>query len=139
MLENIKIYTSDSCWNHILSDLGMCVVESPDAANVLFDDIVIQEPVSVSVLQNMILAQFDNNDIIVDIFGRNMVFPDLQHKIIIALYKNPNIKMSELKLAVGLSPNITTHSVENAIYQLRKTFGRDFIVNENGGYKIGRI
>ena len=47
--------------------------------------------------------------------------------------------MRELKLAVGLSPDITTHSVENAIYQLRKTFGHDFILNENGGYKIGRI
>ena len=72
-------------------------------------------------------------------FGRDVVLPELQRKIVVALYKNPNIQMRELKLAVGLSPDITTHSVENAIYQLRKTFGHDFILNENGGYKIGRV
>ena len=44
---------------------------------------------------------------------------------------------TELKRLIGLSPDITTHTVENAIYQLRKKYGRDIILNINGKYKIG--
>ena len=139
MLSNIKIYTSDKYWNRILTDLGANVVDSADVADVIFDDIEINAPISVDDLQGLILSQFNNNDIISEVFGRDVVLPELQRKIVVALYKNPNIQMRELKLAVGLSPDITTHSVENAIYQLRKTFGHDFILNENGGYKIGRV
>ena len=139
MMEKIKIYTSDTYWKRILMDLGACVVDSSDVADVIFDDINFNAPISVDELQNIILSVFNNNDIIRDVFGRDVVLPELQRKIIVALYKNPNIQISELKMAVGLSPDITTHSVENAIYQLRKTYGHDFIINENGGYKIGRI
>ena len=139
MLDNIKIYTSDKYWKGILTDLGANLVESPDCADVIFDDIKINTPISVYDLQSLILNQFNNDDIIVDVFGRDTVLPELQRKIVVALYKNPNIQIRELKLLVGVMPDITTHSVENAIYQLRKTFGHDFIVNENGGYRIGRI
>ena len=139
MLDNIKIYASDKYWKKILTDLGANLVESPDCADVMFDDIKINTPISVYDLQSLILNQFNNDDIIVDVFGRNTVLPELQRKIVVALYKNPNIQIRELKLLVGVMPDITTHSVENAIYQLRKTFGHDFIINENGGYRIGRI
>ena len=138
-MENIKVYTSDKYWNHILTDLGACVVDSADGADVIFDDIAIQNPISVDELQSLILSQFNNNDIIRDVFGYDIVLPQLQRKIVVALYKQPNIQINELKKAVGLTPDITTHSVENAIYQLRKTFGHDFILNEKGGYKIGRV
>ena len=139
MLENIKIYTSDKYWKSILFDLGANLVDMPDIADVIFDDIKISAPISVDDLQNLIMNQFNNNDIIINVFGHDVILPELQRKIVVALYKNPNIQMRELKLAVGLSPDITTHSVENAIYQLRKTFGHDFILNENGGYKIGCV
>ncbi len=139
MLGNVKIYTSDKYWNHILADLGACLVETPDVADVVFDELSINAPISVDDLQSLVVSQFNNNDIIANVFGRDVALPALQRKIIVALYKKPNIQMRELKLAVGLSPDITTHSVENAIYQLRKTFGHDFILNEKGGYKIGRI
>lgn len=139
MLDNIKIYASDKYWKKILTDLGANLVESPDCADVMFDDIKINTPISVYDLQSLILNQFNNDDIIVDVFGRDTVLPELQRKIVVALYKNPNIQIRELKLLVGVMPDITTHSVENAIYQLRKTFGHDFIINENGGYRIGRI
>ena len=139
MLNNIKIYSVDKCWNHILADLEANLVDAPDAADVLFDDIKIKTPISVDDLQNLILAQFNNNDIIVSIFGRDIILPELQRKIIIALYKSPGIQMRELKPAVGLLPGVSTHSVENAIYQLRKKYGHSFILNEKGGYKIGRI
>ena len=139
MLGNVKIYTSDKYWNHILADLGACLVETPDVADIVFDELSINAPISVDDLQSLVVSQFNNNDIIANVFGRDVALPALQRKIIVALYKKPNIQMRELKLAVGLSPDITTHSVENAIYQLRKTFGHDFILNEKGGYKIGRI
>jgi hypothetical protein len=139
MLGNVKIYTSDKYWNHILADLGACLVETPDVADVIFDELSINAPISVDDLQSLVVSQFNNNDIIANVFGRDVALPALQRKIIVALYKKPNIQMRELKLAVGLSPDITTHSVENAIYQLRKTFGHDFILNEKGGYKLGRI
>ena len=139
MLDNIKIYTSDKYWHGILADLGANLVESPDCADVILDDIKINAPISVDDLQQSILNQFNNNDIIADVFGHDIVLPELQRKIVVALYKNPNIQIRELKLLVGVMPDITTHSVETAIYQLRKTFGHDFILNENGGYRIGRI
>ena len=139
MLGNIKVYTSDKYWAHILTDLGVCIVDTPDVADVMFDDIKIQTPISVNDLQNIILSRFNNNDIIRDVFGQDIVLPELQRKIIVVLYKNPNVDIHKLKEMVGVSPDITTHSVENAIYQLRKTFGREFIFNDKGGYKIGHI
>ena len=139
MLDNIKIYTSDKCWEHILTDLGANLVNTQDVADVFFDDISINAPVSVDDLQSLILDQFNNNDIIFEIFGHSVVLPELQRKIVVALHRKPGIQMRELKLAVGVMPNVATHSVENAIYQLRKTFGHNFILNEAGGYKIGRV
>lgn len=139
MLNNIKIYTADKFWNRILGDLDANLVDTPDVADVLFDDIQTDVPISVDDLQNLILVRFNSNDIIVSVFGHDVILPELQRKIVIALYKNPDIQMRELKLAVGFLPDITTHSVENAIYQLRKKYGHDFILNKNGGYKIGRI
>ena len=139
MLESIRIFASDEIWNHILTDLGADVVDSPNIADVIFDDIKIKAPISVSDLQILILKAFENEDIINSVFGRNVVLPKLQHKIIVFLYKNPNITMHELKDMIGVLPNVTTHAVENAVYQLRKTYGCDIIQNENGKYKIGRI
>lgn len=139
MLENIKIYTADRYWNHIFSDLGVTVVDSPNIADVIFDDIDINTPISLFDLQTAILAQFEHKDIIRAVFGQDIILPKLQHKIIVALYKNPNITMHELKDFIGVLPNVTTHAVENAVYQLRKAYGYDIIQNIDGKYKIGRV
>ncbi len=139
MIENIKVYTSDKYWRQIFTDLGMVVVATPNLADVVFDDIDIETPISIMDLQALILNHFDNSDIIHKIFGKDVVLSNLQRKLIVFLYKNPDITMRELKTALGMSPDITTHSVETAIYQLRKKYGHDFIINENGKYKIGRL
>ena len=139
MLDSIKIYTSDVYWNHILKDLGADVVDSPKIADVMFDDLEIDAPVSVAELKNIIIASSNNNDIIQQIFGENVVLSQLQRKIVVLLYKNPDINMAELKSALGVLPDVATHAVETAIYQLRKKYGRDFIINNNGKYKIGQI
>lgn len=139
MVENTRIYTSDKYWRQIFADLGMIIVDSPNLADIVFDDIDIETPISVMNLQTLILNHVDNADIIHKIFGKDVVLSNLQRKLIVFLYKNPNITMRELKTALGMSPDITTHSVETAIYQLRKKYGHDFIINENGKYKIGRL
>jgi len=139
MIENIKIYTSDKYWQHIFTDLGAAVVNAPNIADVMFDDVDVPAPVSLAELQSIIFNRLDNQDIIKDVFGQFVILPKLQHKIIVALYKNPDITIRELKDFLGFLPDLTTHTVENAIYQLRKNYGRDFIKNTKGKYKIGRV
>ena len=59
MLGNVKIYTSDKYWNHILADLGACLVETPDIADVIFDELSINAPISVDDLQSLVVSQFN--------------------------------------------------------------------------------
>ncbi|MBR5904110.1 MAG: hypothetical protein IKZ49_01085 [Alphaproteobacteria bacterium] len=136
---SIKVYTKDQYWNHILTDLGVDVVSEPSTADVVFDDIDIQTPISAVNLQNILINAANNADVIKSIFGKDVFLPSLQHKIVVLIYKNPCINIKDLKSALGIAPDISTHSVENAIYQLRKNYGRDFILNADGGYKIGSI
>ena len=139
MIENVKIYATDGYWRHIFTDLGATVVDAPNVADVIFEDDDIKLPISVSHLESIILNRLDNRDIIKDVFGKYTILPSLQHKVIIALYKNPDISINELKKLLGVLPNVATHTVENAIYQLRKNYGHDFIQNIKGKYKIGHL
>lgn len=139
MFENVKIFTCDECWQHIFTNLGADITDSPNVADVVFDDINIDLPITVDDLRRIIFDSLNNTDIITDIFGRYVVLPKLQHKIIIMLVKNPGITMQELKNLVGVLPGVTTHSVENAVYQLRKKYGHDFIINIDGKYTIGHV
>ena len=131
MAENIKIYATDEYWRHIFVDIGVTVTDSPKTADAIFDPSDVDLPVSIPQLKSIIFNLMDNHDIIHDVFGKYVVLPGLQHKIVIALYKNPNISINELKEIVGVLPNMTTHTVENAIYQLRKTYGHaiSFFIN----------
>ena len=115
------------------------MVENQNVADVVFDDIAINEPVSIDDLKKLIFDYLDNQDIIIDVFGQYVILPNLQRKIIVSLYKQPNISMRELKENLGFLPDVTTHTVENAIYQLRKIYGHGFIQNDNGKYRIGHL
>ena len=139
MFNGIKIYTADTYWNHIFNDLGADVVGSANIADVIFDDIDISAPVYIYDLKNIILSAVDNREIIQKVFGKNVSLSNLQRRIIIMLYKNPNININDLKSLLGVQPDVATHSVETAIYQLRKNYGHDIIINSNGKYKIGKI
>ncbi len=139
MASNIKIYATDEYWRHIFTDLGAVVVDSKNIADVVFDNMDVNLPISVSHLKSVIFASLDNRDIIKNVFGQYVVLPALQHKIIVLLYKNPDISINELKELLGVLPNVTTHTVENAIYQLRKKYGHDFIINTKGKYNIGHL
>ena len=74
-----------------------------------------------------------------EILGRDVHLPYIQAQIVILLYKSGGMSAADLRTALGYAPNATTHAVDTAIYQLRKLFGREFIINSNGVYKIGRI
>ena len=139
MLNNVSIFSSDKYWQQIFADLGAKIADSQNFADVVFDDINIATPIRLSDLQRIIFDALNNTDIITDVFGKYIILPKLQHKIIIMLYKNPNITMHELKNLIGILPDVSSHAVENALYQLRKKYGRDFIINQNGKYKIGRV
>ena len=139
MAEDIKIYTSDKYWQHIFADLGVVVVDTPNVANVVFDDVNISAPISINDLKSILFNRMDNQDIIHTVFGKHVILPALQHKIIVTLYKNPDVSIHELKDLLGFLPDVATHTVENAIYQLRKNYGHDFIQNIKGKYKLGHV
>ena len=139
MLESVKIYTSDVVWQHIFVNLGLGIADSQNVADVNFDEIGLDSPVSVNDLKKIIYDSLDNRNILTSVFGHYVVLPKLQHKIIVLLYKNPNITMRQLKDMLGIAPDITSHAVENAVYQLRKNYGHDFIQNTDGKYRIGHI
>ena len=139
MFQGIKIYASDRYWNQIFADLGADIVNSKNVADVIFDDIDIKTPISIPDLQNLIFNCQNNTDIIHNVFGKDVALSALQHKIVVLLYKNPDITMRDLKKALGLAPDVATHAVETAIYQLRKIYGHDFIQNIDGGYRLGQL
>ena len=47
--------------------------------------------------------------------------------------------VDQLKCALGYSPDASTHTVDTAIYQLRRAYGRDFILNTDGVYSLGKL
>ena len=102
MFQGIKIYASDRYWNQIFADLGADIVNSKNVADVIFDDIDIKTPISIPDLQNLIFNCQNNTDIIHNVFGKDVALSALQHKIVVLLYKNPDITMRDLKKALSL-------------------------------------
>lgn len=140
MLEGIKIYSSDETWLQILSELGADVSLIPNPTYLDFDSLDIKIPATPIVIKTAIQSAIDGNiQLLRDILGRNVQLPYIQAQIVIMLYKSGGMSAADLRKALGYSPNATTHAVDTAIYQLRKTFGRKFIININGVYKIGEL
>ena len=140
MLNGIKIYSSDALWRHILSEMGATVFTTPDDADVNFDALGLAGPVSALAIQTAIQNALDGDiHVIHDIVGHNVHLPVIQARIMIMLHKSGGMSGAKLRAALGYSPSATTHAVDTAIYQLRRTFGRDFIINDNGVYRIGRV
>ena len=73
------------------------------------------------------------------IFGRPVSLPYIQGRVVVALYKSGGMTSGELKSALGYAINTSTHVFDTAIYQLRRLFGHEFIINTDGVYKLGRI
>lgn len=139
MLKGVRIYASDAVWRQILGDFGATVLDAPTVADVNFDALNVVGTLSPIQLKSLILGGVDNSDIIGRVVGRDVSLPRMQGQIIALLYKTGGMRTAQIKNALGYSPNASTHTVDTAIYQLRRTFGHDFIVNDNGVYRLGKL
>ena len=139
MLPGIRIFTSDSYWHSILSDLGAVLVQDAKFADVNIDSLNLTTPISLLGLESAIVSALDNTQILQHIFGRTVSLSPIQADIVVRLYKTGGMTAGELKIALGYAPEAATHTVETAIYGLRKIFGHDFIQNINGKFVIGGI
>ncbi len=139
MLSGIRIYASDTVWRQILGDFGATVLDAPTATDINFDDFNVSETISPMKLKLLILNASDVSADLIKIFGKSVSLPRLQAQIVVWLNKTGGMTASELKNALGYAPDASTHTVDTAIYQLRRTYGREFIKNNNGVYSIGKL
>ena len=103
------------------------------------DSLKLNVPVTPLELKTAIISALDDADVLNSVFGRPVSLSPIQKQIIVRLKKSGGMNADELKLTLGYAHDATTHTVDTAIYGLRKLFGRDFIKNENGKFKIGGI
>ena len=139
MLKGIRVYSADNVWRAILRDLGATVLDAPNNTDINFDSLNISMPVSPIELKSALLNAADTSKIITKLFGTNVRLSNLHTQIIVQLYKSGGMDSVRLKTSLGYSADATTHTVDTAIYQLRKMYGHEFIVNENGVYRIGKL
>ena len=139
MLSGIKIFSSDAVWQKILAELGADIAPDSVLCDVNLDTLCLELPISSTRLKSAIIAEMDNTKIIDAIFGRPVPLSDTQAKIVTLLYKTGGMSGNDLKIALGYAPDATTHSVETAIYGLRKIYGHDFIKNIDGIFTLGRV
>ena len=139
MLSGIRVFSSDLVWRQILSDLNAVVLDMPSATDINLDNVDIPMPISAQELKALLIRAGDNTDILNTVFGRPVSLSNLQSQVIATLYNTGGLSLSHLKSALGYAPDTSTHAVDTAIYQLRKMFGHEIIINDNGVYKLGRI
>lgn len=139
MLKGIRVYSADNVWRGILRDLGATVLDAPTNMDVNLDSLNISMPVSPLELKAALISAADNSKILRDIFGHSVRMSNLHTQIVVRLYKSGGMDTNTLKTSLGYSADAATHTVDTAIYQLRKMYGHDFIVNENGVYRIGKL
>ena len=139
MLSGIRIYSADPFWRNILTDLGATVLDAPNAIDLNFDSLNIVMPTSPVQLKAALLDATDSSNIIRKIFGKNVRLSNLHTQIIVQLYKSGGMNAATLRSVLGYSADATTHTVDTAIYQLRKLYGHGFIINDGGVYRIGKL
>lgn len=139
MLNKIRIFTSDSVWRQILADFDAGIVDDVMSADVDFDSVALKTPVSPLDLKTAVIQALDDTEILNAVFGRRVNLTPAQRIIVTRLKKSGGMTADELKKILGYAQDATTHAVDTAIYGLRKLFGRDFIINENGIFKIGGV
>ena len=139
MLHGTKIFSTDVVWRQILAEMGADVVDDVLHADVNFDAVAPARPVSVIQLKAIVLAAADNDNIVRRVCGDDARLAPGLARLVVALYKSGGCRADDLKVRLGYSPDATTHAIEAAVYQLRRQFGHDFIQNQGGVYKLGRV
>ncbi|MDR2413084.1 MAG: helix-turn-helix domain-containing protein [Rickettsiales bacterium] len=140
MMHGVRIYTADKVWRGILADLGARVLDDANTADINIDLLDIPARIYPIELKAVILDSIESSrqKILNQIFKKPVALSGLQMRIIVLLFQTGGVSSGDLKSILGYSPDIATHTIDTAIYQLRKTFGRDFIKNKDGKYFIGR-
>lgn len=139
MLNGIRVFSSDSTWRHILLSLGATVLDTPNVLDVNLDDIPLPAAISPEQLKSLIVQHADNTRILKSVFGNKIPqLSNIQQGIIVALRRSDGMTGPELKATLEHLP-ASVHTIENAIYDLRKLCGRDFIILKDGVYKIGSV
>ena len=139
MLNGVRVYSADLFWRNILSDLGATVLDAPNAYDLNFDSLNIVMPISPMQLKTALIQASDYSNIIRKIFGTQVRLSNLHTQVVAHLYKSGGMTAGELKSALGYSSDTATHAVDTAIYQLRKLYGHEFIINDGGVYKLGKL
>jgi len=137
MLNGITFWTDDAVWRHILVDLGAEFAEKK-SADVVFSSGKKLSPLELK-QEILRLASARENEVIKKICGDSAPLSGPQRKILVALHRaGPNgVAAEDLQQQLGYASDAATNAVNTAIYQLRKILGRDFIINDNGKYKLG--
>lgn len=138
MFTGIKIFSSDPIWQKILMELNATVVDSNKISDVDLDELDLVLPISILDLKSIILKALDYTEILNKIFNKEVRLSTLQKQIVVLLYKNKGISIAEMKSLLGFPKSVTTHVIDTAIYELRKKYGSDFIINKDGKYYIGK-
>ncbi|MDR1071450.1 MAG: helix-turn-helix domain-containing protein [Rickettsiales bacterium] len=122
MLESIALWTDDSHWRGILSDLGAAV--SPRGMNF---------PAPAKKLSVPELAGY------ADELGSRRIselgaggLSDAERRLVLLLPANAR----ELRPLMGYGEGSATHTIETIVYNIRKKLGGDFIKSENGEYRL---
>ena len=139
MLDGIRIFSSDSVWRHILLSLGATVLDTPNVLDVNLDKIPLPASVSPEELRSLIVRYADNTKILKSVFGEKL--PQLsviQQGIVVALHRSGGMTGTELNTTLEHLP-ASVHTIENAIYDLRKLYGHNFITLKDGVYQIGSL
>ncbi|HNY25719.1 MAG TPA: hypothetical protein PKJ33_04270 [Alphaproteobacteria bacterium] len=141
MLNGIRIHTGNSMWRKILIDLGASVMDDSSLSDVDIDSLNIPKQITPLELKSIILNAVEDNhqNILKKVFKKNIKLPRLQMDIVVLLFRTKGMSMNDMKAVLGYSPDIATHTIDTAIYELRKTYGKDFIKNKNGKYIIGGL
>ena len=140
MLNGIHIYSSNPTWRHILTELGAVVGDVKNVLDVNFDEIEPTTPITTIELKSLIINSADNTKILQSVFNGDVPqLSDIQENVIVSLWRGGAMSGVELKNALGFMPDVATHTIDTAIYTLRKLCGRDFIILENGVYRLGTV
>lgn len=136
MFNGITFWTDDKVWRGILTDLG-AQFSPRESADVIFSP---NKKFSPTELNAEILRLSDSRESeILKIICKNTILcSGAQKKIIMALYHagKDGIDSVGLQQKLGYAAGASTNAVGTAIYQLRKTFGKDFIKSDGGKYKL---
>lgn len=135
MFNGITFWTEDKIWRGILIDLG-AQFSPRDIADVIFKPNKKFSPAELNA-EILHLADIHEAGTIKKICG-TVSLSGAQKKIIMTLHKHGKngADVSTLQQQLGYAPGAATNAVGTAIYQLRKIFGKDFIKNNGGKYKL---